>query len=70
MCTACMDIITLIHDHSVVTDPAIARPVVNTLREVMFARNEIHLSNESMAHFFVVLGGELLVWEEDTNAIN
>ena len=69
MCTGCMDIVTMIHDPSQVTDPAIARPVMDTLREVMYARNKIHVTADEMAAFFVILGGELLVWKEDNSCL-
>jgi len=64
-----MDIVTMIHNPYTVTDPFVAAAVQDTLREVMYARNKIHVTADQMAAFFVILGGELLVWEEDTNAI-
>ena len=55
----------MIHNPYTVTDPFIAAAVQDTLREVMYARNKIHVTADQMAAFFVILGGELLVWKED-----
>jgi hypothetical protein len=59
-----MDIVTTIHDPSTVTDPFLAKSVMESLRQAIFVQKKIHIKPEEMAVFFLVLGGELLVWED------
>ena len=64
MCASCMDFVSLIHQENTVTDPVIAKPVIKALRLAIYKERGVHLTDEQLAIFFIVLGGELLVWED------
>lgn len=63
MCAACMDIVTLIHDESHVPEPTLSKVVIETMRMASFMSNKIHMSDEEIALFLIILGGSLIVWE-------
>ena len=65
MCSGCMDIVTVIHDPQTVTDPFLGKSVMESLRQAVFIQKKVHIKPEEMAVFFLVLGGELLVWEDN-----
>jgi hypothetical protein len=59
-----MDFVSLIHQPNSVTDPIIAKPVIEALRHAVYKERRAHLTDEELAIFFIILGGELLVWED------
>ena len=63
MCTACMEITTLIHDTSVAPNPEIGSSVLHLVRSISLSRDKIMMSEEEIAVFLIILGGSLLVWE-------
>jgi len=58
-----MDLVDLIHNPNSVTDPIIAKPVIESLRQIILKERGAHLTDDQIATFFIILGGELLVWE-------
>ena len=66
MCAGCMDIVSIIHDPNTITDPFLGKSVMESLRQAVFIQKKVHITPEQMGLFFLVLGGELVVWE-DTN---
>jgi len=60
-----MDIVSIIHDPQTVTDPFLGKSVMESLRQAVFVQKKYHIKSEEMAIFFLVLGGELIVWEDN-----
>jgi len=63
MCAGCMDIVSIIHDPNTITDPFLGKSVMESLRQAVFIQKKVHIKPEEMGLFFLVLGGELIVWE-------
>ena len=63
MCTSCMDMVTLVHDPHSVVDPFISKSIIESARYAAYQKNKVHMSDEELAVFLIVLGGSLLAWE-------
>ena len=64
MCAGCMDIVTLIHDENNVPDTHIAKVIIQATQQAVYASRKVHIKEEELATFLIVLGGSLLVWED------
>jgi hypothetical protein len=58
-----MDIVTLVHDETHVPEPLFAKVIIEAARTAAYANNKVHITDEEMATFLIVLGASLLVWE-------
>ena len=65
MCAGCMDIVTLIHDETTIADPMVSKVVIEAVRMSFFAAKKVHITDEELGTFLLVLGGSLLVWESN-----
>ena len=63
MCVSCMNITTLIHDESATVNPQLSKMILDTVRTMAFSMNKVHISDDELAVFLILLGGSLLVWE-------
>ena len=64
MCTACMDIMTLVHDDTTLPNTMLSKVVLDTLRTAAFNHDKVHITDDQIATFLIVLGSSLLVWED------
>lgn len=64
MCAGCMDIVTLIHDETSVPDTHIAKVIIQATQQAVYAARKTFITEEELAAFLIVLGGSLLVWED------
>ena len=58
-----MDIVTLVHDETHVPEPLLAKVIIESVRTAAYANNKVHINDEEMATFLIVLGASLLVWK-------
>jgi len=64
MCTSCMEIMTLVHDEKSVPEPQLSKFVLDTVRTMAYSMNKVHISDEELSVFLIILGSSLLVWED------
>lgn len=64
MCTSCMDIMTLVHDEKSVPNPQLSKMILDTVRTMAYSMNKVHITDEELSVFLIMLGSSLLVWED------
>ena len=59
-----MDIMTLVHDDTTLPNTRLSKVVLDTLRTAAYDQDKIHITDDQIATFLIVLGSSLLVWED------
>ena len=65
MCTNCMDMVTLVHDPYHVVDPFLSKSIIESARYAAYQKDKMHITDDELAVFLIVLGGSLLAWKEE-----
>ena len=65
VCTGCMEMVTLVHDPYNVVDPFISKSIIESARYAAYQKNKLHITDDELATFLIILGGSLLAWEAE-----